>query len=105
MVSNVGPSGQTWSALQAASTEVLMPAIAAGALTLSATPWRNELALATVMARSADPGDPVTVYESPLLPAETTVITPASDALSEAIELGSDRRPDDEPSDMLITSR
>ena len=50
------------------------------------------------------PGDPVMYGLGPLLPDETTTITPAAAAFVDATALGSSRRPKEEPSDMLMTS-
>ena len=50
------------------------------------------------------PGDPVMYWEGPLLPAEVTTDTPAAAAFVEATALGSSERPNEEPSDMLMTS-
>ncbi len=59
---------------------------------------------ATEIARSAAAGEPVTYALGPLLPAEATTTTPASDALFEATESGASGLPIGSPSDMLITS-
>ncbi len=50
------------------------------------------------------PGEPVMYWFGPPLPAEVTTITPALAAFVDATADGSSLVPNDEPSDMLITS-
>src|SRR6059036_1943195 len=59
---------------------------------------------ATDMAPSPVAGEPVMYGLGPLLPADATTITPAFAALVDATADGSSFVPNDEPSDMLMTS-
>ena len=59
---------------------------------------------AVAIAPSAVPGEPVMYCDGPLLPAEVTTMTPAFAAFVEATADGSSVVPNEEPSDMLITS-
>ena len=50
------------------------------------------------------PGEPVMYWLAPVLPADATTMTPAFAALVEATADGSLFAPNEEPSDMLMTS-
>ncbi len=67
-----------------------VPAIGdGGSITIASARSAASCDEAVAIARTALPGLPLTKYESPLLPAEVTTITPAATALLLAAALGS----------------
>ncbi len=84
-----------------AFTPVSVPLASA---TLTAGKLGDESFAATERAPSAVPGEPVMYWFGPLLPEDATTMTPAFAAFVEATADGSSAVPNEEPSDMLITS-